>query len=156
MNERDKRSEVNECLYVSKVPFTYPLIRYLSPYPCFVPGTVILCEDYGHSLLFNIDSIRINFFNLKTYSLSIWEHTDTSHVGCLFCGISFRVWSGLMSRVFSWRLLPSFQRDWGSPRALSPVPIARTVAGFAEIDYECLQLLGKAEVQSVHIHVRIE
>lgn len=42
MSERIKRSEVKECIYV--IPQSD-----MNPYHCFVPGTVILCEDYGYS-----------------------------------------------------------------------------------------------------------
>lgn len=87
----------------------------MNPHPCFVPGTVILCEDYGYSLLLKL-TWGINTVNLKM------EFGNISHMGCLFRGVSFWVWSGSMNWDFSWRLLPSFQSACGNPRLLSSMP----------------------------------
>ena len=80
-----------------KLFFTYLLTRYFNPYPKFVPGIMIVSEDYGHNPLFNIDMVQIFVSKLKTFPLSMWENTAISHLGCPFCGMSLQVRSGLMS-----------------------------------------------------------
>lgn len=97
MNERQKRSEMSKCLYVFKASFIHSFVRYLSPYPCFVPGTVKLCcEDYGHSFLFNIDILLITFFFLT------WRHIPLVFGTYRYVSCGMSIW---------WNIFPSLIRS---------------------------------------------